>query len=131
MPIPPWVEFGLALLAFFVVVPAIAVAIGHAAWVGKPKRWDRSMYWTAFVATTAAALFLGVYAKRMDADVGTWRYSAQLVLLGLAVLLFGVAFGCGVGTLTYGRGKGPTWRPAAPGAEHPTDSMESDQHLDG
>lgn len=131
MPIPPWVEFGLALFAFFVIIPAIAAVIGHAAWVGKPKKWDRSMYLTAFVATTAAALCLGVYAKRMEADVRTWRYPAQLALLGLTVLLFGVAFGCGVGTLTYGRGKGPTWRRVTPRPENSTDDMENDHHSDG
>ena len=129
-PIPPWVEAVFLFLIPFVIIPAIAAVIGHAAWVGKPKKWDRSMYWAAFVASVAATGFLMVYAQRMQTDVGTWRYPTKMLLLG-AELLFGVAAGCGVGIFIYGRGKGPTWRRATPRPENSTDDMENDHHSDG
>jgi uncharacterized membrane protein len=107
-----WVEIEpvVFLLVFFVIVPAIAIAIGYAAWVGKPEKWDRSMYWTAFVASIVVSGFLMVYAQRMHADVRTWRYPLQLALFGLGALFFGVAGGCMVGIFTYRHGRGPSWR---------------------
>ena len=101
-----WVEAGLLLLTFFVVVPLIAAAIGYAAWKGKPKNFSREMYWTAFAAATVVSLFLMVFAQRMHADVRTWLYLVQVACFGLGALLFGVAGGCMVGIFTYRRGAG-------------------------
>jgi hypothetical protein len=118
-----WVEIEpvVLLLIFFVIVPAIAIAIGYAAWVGKPEKWDRSMYWTAFVASIVVSGFLMVYAQRMHADIRTWRYPLQLALFGLGALFFGVAGGCMVAIFTYRHGRGPTWR----GSVQPTSSDKS------
>jgi undecaprenyl pyrophosphate phosphatase UppP len=99
-----WVEVGLLIFTFVVVVPSIAAAIGYAAWKGKPKNSDREMYWTAFAAATIASLFLMVVSRRMQADVRTWQYLVQVVCFGLGALLFGVAGGCMIGIFTYRRG---------------------------
>jgi uncharacterized membrane protein len=99
-----WIEAGLLFFAFFVVIPSIAAVIGLAAWRGKPKNFSRDMYWTAFVVAIAASGFLMVYAQRMNADVRTWHYLAQIACFSLGVLLFGVAGGCAVGIFTYRRG---------------------------
>jgi hypothetical protein len=98
-----WLEVGLLLFTFFVVVPLIAAAIGYAAWKGKPKSFSREMYWTAFAVASAASLFLMVYAQRMHADVRTWQYLLQIACFGSGALLFGVAGGCMVGIFTYRR----------------------------
>lgn len=121
-----WVGTAIFLVGFFVVVPAVAVAIGRAAWVGKPKNWDRSMYWTGFVASGVASGFLLVYAQGMQADVRTWRYLMQMVFFGLGVLLFGLAAGCVVGIFAYGHAAGPIWRQAAPSPSRLTDDGEGD-----
>lgn len=107
-----WVEIEpvVFVLAFFVIVPAIAAPIGYVAWLGKPEKWDRVTYWTAFVASIAASGFLMVYAQRMRADMRTWLYLVQLTVFFIGVLLFGVAAGFLVGIFTYERGRGPIWR---------------------
>jgi len=79
---------------------------GYAAWKGWPKNFNREMYWTAFAAAIGVSAFLMVFAHRMEADVRTWQYLAQLACFGLAALLFGVAGGCMVGVFTYRRGVG-------------------------
>jgi hypothetical protein len=81
----------------------ISAAIGYAAWKGKPKRFDREMYWTAFVSVGALAALVIVYSLRMQADIRAWRHLSGLVGLGLGALIFGVATGCGVGILTHRR----------------------------
>jgi len=106
-----WVEGGLFILTFFVVVPSIAAAIGYAAWNGKPKNFDREMYWTAFATATGVSLFLMVFAQRMHADVRTWQYLAQVICFGSGAILFGVAGGCMIGIFTYRRGAGNQSRP--------------------
>jgi hypothetical protein len=92
---------GLLLFTLFVAAPLIAAAIGYAAWKGRPKNFNREMYWTSFIAIGAAGGFLMVYAQRIHADVRTWQYLLQLACFGLGALLFGVAGGCGVGIFTY------------------------------
>jgi uncharacterized membrane protein len=123
---PAWVESAFLFVAFFVIVPAVAIVIGHTAWMGKPKNWDRSTYWTAFIVFIVASGFLMLYAQWMQADVRTWRYAVQMALFGLGVLLFGVAGGCGVGIFTYGRGVGPIFRQR----EDSTDNAENDHPSD-
>jgi multisubunit Na+/H+ antiporter MnhG subunit len=98
------IELVLLFLAFFVLVPLIAALIGYAAWKGKPRNWDRSMYWTSFVASSAASGFLMVYAQRMRADIRNWQHLIQLVLFYVGVVLLGVAGGCMVGIFMYRRG---------------------------
>src|SRR5260370_35140364 len=88
-----WVEAGLLLLTFFVVVPSIAAAIGYAAWKGKPKNFNREMYWTAFAAAIVGSLFLMVFAQRMHADVRTWLCLGQVACFGFGAVLFVVGGG--------------------------------------
>ena len=89
-----WVELGFIFIMFFVIAPCIAVAMGYAAWKGKPKSFDREMYWTAFVSVGAIAGFVIVYTLRAG---GAWPLPLQLASLGLGALLFGVALGFGIG----------------------------------
>jgi uncharacterized membrane protein len=119
------IELLVLLLTIFVVIPSIAAAIGYAAWTGRPKNWDRAMYWTAFVTSIIAAGLLLGSGIGMRADVRTWHYLIQIVLFGLGAVLFGVAGGCMVGVFTYRLGKGPIWQEATPQQEHSTDNPES------
>jgi hypothetical protein len=128
MPFPIWVEGVVLVLAFFVFVPAVVAVIGYAAWLGKPKNWDRTMYWTAFATSIIASGFLMAYAAGMRADVRTRHYLVQIALFGSGVLLFGVAGGCMVGVFTYRRGKGPVWQPPASGQEDSANNSESNHH---
>ena len=125
-----WVESVILLLAFSVVVPAIAVAIGYAAWTGKPKNWDRSTYWTAFIASIVASGFLMVYAQQMQSDVRTPRYVLQVLLFGFGVLMFGVAGGCMVGIFAYRHGKGPIWREVTSRPGNSADNVETENRSD-
>ena len=98
-----WTVDGFLLFIVFVIAPAIATVIGYSAWKGKPKNFDREMYWTAFAAAGAIAVFLMVFAQRMHADVRTWQYLIQIAVFGLGALLLGVAAGCMVGIFAYRR----------------------------
>lgn len=128
MLLPIWLEASLFLLAFFLVAPTIAALIGYAAWKGKPKNWDRSMYWTAFAASIIASGSLMVYAQRMQADVRTWQYPVEMALIGFGVILFGVAGGCMMGIFMYRRGRGPIWRKFTHEPGHSTDKLENNEH---
>src|SRR6516162_8907577 len=92
-----WVELVFVVFSFFVVALAIAATIGYAARKGKPKSFDREMYWTTFVATGVVAGIISVYALRMPTDDVMWRHLLQLAILGLGAVLFGVSLGFGVG----------------------------------
>jgi hypothetical protein len=92
-----WVETGFILFSFFVIAPSIAATIGYAAWNGKPKSFDREMYWTAFVFSGAVAGLIFVYTQRNGA---TWPLLVRVACFEIAALLFGVALGFGVGILT-------------------------------
>jgi hypothetical protein len=95
------------LFAFFVVVPSITAVIGYAAWKGKPKNFSRELYWTVFVPAVVASGFVFLYAVKMHAGIGTWRYVLQLACFGFGILLFGIAGGCLVGIFGYRRGSFP------------------------
>ena len=95
---------GFFMFSFFVVAPSLAAAIVYAAWKGKPKNFDRKMYWTAFAAAIGVSAFLFVFAQRMQADVRTWQYPVQVACFVLAALLSGVAGGCMIGIFAYRRG---------------------------
>jgi hypothetical protein len=85
---PMYLGAVLFLFTFFVLGPAIAAGIAYAAWKGKPKNFDREMYWTAFAAAILASGFLMVFAQRMQADVRTWKYVAQIACFGIGAVLF-------------------------------------------
>jgi len=106
MPLYLWIEDAVFFLVLSIAAPGVAVAIGYAAWLGKPKDWDRSMYWTAFVASALVSVLVMVWAQRMRIDLTVWW-----------ALLFGVAGGCVLSVFTYGRGRGPFWRGATTSSE--------------
>ena len=85
----------LQLLTFFVIGPAIGVAIASGAWRGKSPRFDPERYGVLCLAAGVAALLLFGIAKWMNADVRTARYLLQVVCVLLGGLLFGVCMGCG------------------------------------
>lgn len=101
-------ELGFIVFSFFVLAPSIAAAIAYAAWKGWPKTFDREMYWTAFVASGAVTALVNAYAMRIRAVGETWLHIVQLACLGLCALLFGVAFGFGVGIFTRRRNPPPS-----------------------
>jgi len=98
------ISHAFLLLGLIVAIPWTAVAIGRAAWNGKPENFSRSNYWLSFVVACAAFGFVFIYAQRMAADVRTSLYLVQTLLMGLAELLFGVAGGCMVAVFLYRRG---------------------------
>jgi hypothetical protein len=91
---------GLLLFVLFVISPAIAVAIGYAAWKGRPKTFDRDNYVLGFIACLFVSMSLLVYAQRMQADVRTWQYLLQLTCAFIGFLLFGIAGGCAISIFT-------------------------------
>jgi uncharacterized protein YybS (DUF2232 family) len=93
-------ELGTLFFAYFVLALLIAVAIAYAAWKGKPKSFDREMYWTMFVAAGAVGGLSLVYVQRhTDTLPGLVVY----VGLILGALLFGVSAGFGIGALVRRR----------------------------
>ena len=92
------------LLGLVVAIPWIAIAIGRAAWNGRPRNFSRFNYWIAFVAAIGVCGAVFVYAQRMSADVRTSQYVVETLLMGLAEVFFGVVGGCMVAIFTYRRG---------------------------
>jgi hypothetical protein len=90
-------EFAFITFTFFVMAPAIAASVGYSAWKGKPKNFDREMYWTAFVSTGAVAAFVFVLAQSHGE---TWPRAVQLACFGLCGVLMGVALGFAIGIFT-------------------------------
>ena len=74
------------LLLGLVAIPLVTAVIVRAALKGKPHNFGRDMYGIAFVVTCAGFLFVGNYAQRMSADVRTWQYVVQTLLMGLVEL---------------------------------------------
>jgi len=95
----------MQLLLFFVVAPMLAIAIGYAAWQGKPRNFDREKYGIASVASGMAAALLFGYAKRINADVRTAEYFLQPSCVLLSGLLFGAFMECGVGSFAFRLGQ--------------------------
>lgn len=91
------------LSMFFLVVPIVTAGVAYAAWRGKPRSWDRSMFFTAFASAGAVSAFLITYAIKMQADVRTWQYAMQVALFVLGLLLFAIAGGCGLGIFLTNR----------------------------
>ena len=103
-----WIEGGMFLFVFGVMVPLIAAAIGYAAWRGKPTNFSREMYFAVSVVVGGISLFLLLQATRMRGGFLTWAHLLQLSCFGLAAVLMGVAGGCMVGVVTYRRTSQPT-----------------------
>lgn len=96
-----WVTGAMQLLTFFVVAPMLGIAVGYAAWQGKPQSFNREKYGIAGVASGTTALLLFAYARHMNADVRSPQYFAQLACVLLSGLVFGVFMGCGIGVFAY------------------------------
>jgi hypothetical protein len=92
-----WLTEGLELLAFFVLQPAIAIAIAYKAWRGEPQNLGR--YGLPCFASGVAAGVLVVFAKWLNADVRTVTYLLQVACFVLGFSLFGVCMGCGFSLL--------------------------------
>ena len=93
-------EIVFVAVAFFVMAPTVATVIGYRAYRGKPKSFNREMYWTAFAATGVVAVIVIRYAVRMDTrDELVWNLLRMIALL-LGALLFGVSLGFGAGIFT-------------------------------
>jgi hypothetical protein len=96
-----WLTEAIEVLTFFVLMPAIAIAIAYAAWRGKPQNVSPRQYGTVCVASGVTASLVFVLVKWMNADVRTAQYFLQLACLLLSLLLFGVSMGCGVPVLLH------------------------------
>jgi O-antigen/teichoic acid export membrane protein len=88
------IHVGIFIFTWFLLAPFIAIVIGYAAWKGKPKSFDREMYWTVSAAAMAASVIIVFYVSRHD--------DSPLFFAGLLAggVLFGVSTGFGIGTLT-------------------------------
>jgi len=93
-------EIVFVVVAFFVMAPTVATVIAYRAYRGKPKSFDREMYWTAFVAIGAVAGIVIVYALRMDTKDEFAGNLLRMIALLLGALLFGVSLGFGAGIFT-------------------------------
>jgi hypothetical protein len=90
-----WLAGAIELLTFFVLAPAIAVAIAIAARKGTWKILNPARYGPVCVGSgVAASLLLGL-AKWINADVRTPQFFLQFASFLLSGLLFGVCMGTG------------------------------------
>jgi len=123
-----WIEDAILFFALSIAAPALAVFVGYAAWLGKPRNWDRSRYWAVFVVSLLASGFVIVYAQRMRVDLTSWSHLLQLSIFSFGLLLFGVAGGCLIGVFTYEHGRGPIWRRATTQSQNSNEDIESDRN---
>lgn len=90
------------LLIMSAGIPAIAATIAYAAWRGKPKTFDREMYWTSFAAGVIASALVFVLAQKLNSN-GLTGHLVPAICLLLALLLFAVSMGCGIAIFTWRR----------------------------
>ena len=91
------IKLAALLFTYFLLSPFISVLIGFAAWKGKPKNFDREMYWMVFVVAMAGGVSIFVYIQRHP---GTLPDLVSFICLLLVGLLFGVSAGFGIGAFT-------------------------------
>jgi hypothetical protein len=90
-----WLTGAMQLLTFFVIGPALAIAIAYGAWRGKPQNFNPERYGMFCVTSGVSAFLLFGFAKWINADVRTDQYFLQLACVLVSGLLFGVFMGCG------------------------------------
>src|ERR1035441_2506872 len=90
-----WLADALQLLVFFVVGPALAIAIAYAAWRRKSQRFNSERFGMVCATSGVAGALMLVCAQRINADVREAEYFLQLACMLLSGLLFGVFMGCG------------------------------------
>ena len=79
-----------------------AIAIAYETSKGRPKTFDREMYWTCFASAAMLAgivAYFGFRSQPRGISPHLWTATSLMV----AILLTGVSFGCGLGMLTYRR----------------------------
>jgi hypothetical protein len=89
----------MQLLTFFVVGPALAIAIAYGAWRGKQQNLNPVRYGMLCITSGVAAFLLFGFAKWINADVRTAQYFLELACVLLSGLFFGVFVGCGFSVL--------------------------------
>lgn len=97
-----WLVDAIQFLTIFVIGPALGLAIGYAAWRGKPSNLNPLRYGddrVLFVASGVTAFLLFGFAKWLNADVRTVQFFLQVVCFLLGGLLLGVGTGCGFSVL--------------------------------
>lgn len=92
----------LVLLCMSIGIPLIAVAIAYAASKGKPKTFDREMYWTSFAAAGIASALMFVLAQKLMSKASASDLLGTACLIA-SLLLLGVSMGCGIGIFTWRR----------------------------
>jgi hypothetical protein len=83
----------MQLLTFFVVGPALAIAIAYGAWRGKQQNLNPVRYGMLCITSGVAAFLLFGFAKWINADVRTAQYFLELACVLLSGLFFGVFVG--------------------------------------
>jgi|SRR5271167_471319 len=94
------------LFQMLVGTPLIVTAIAYAASKGKPKTFDREMYWTAFASCFIVGVLLAYFGFR-PRSIGTSGLFFEALSFILALGFFGVGMGCAVGIFTYRRQRLP------------------------
>jgi hypothetical protein len=88
-----WLTGAMQLLTFFVVGPALAIAIAYGAWRGKQQNLNPVRYGMLCITSGVAAFLLFGFAKWINADVRTAQYFLELACVLLSGLFFGVFVG--------------------------------------
>jgi hypothetical protein len=94
-----WLTGAMQLLTFFVVGPALTIAIAYGAWRAKPQNLNPERYGMLCITSGVAAFLLFGFAKWINADVRTAQYFLELACVLLSGPLFGVFAGCGFSVL--------------------------------
>ena len=98
-----WLLDLMLLFILFVLAPVLAVLIARAAWKGKPDNFSRQKYVACSLGTVLVACVLMLNAHWLQADIMSGKFVGELICFILGAVLFGVAGGCLVGSLGYGR----------------------------
>jgi hypothetical protein len=93
-------KIGAVLFAYFVLAPLVTVWVVLEAAKGRPKSFDRDMYWTVFVAAGAASGLIFVYVQR---HANTLPGVVAYVGLVVSALLFGASGGFAIGAFVRKR----------------------------
>lgn|SRR5690242_14471202 len=94
----------LAKIGFLLLVPAIVISAF--ALKGRPKSFDRSMYWTCFCALgISGGIIFGAGQRLESTQSDHWLLQGACQYGGL--LLMGAGFGCGLSIFLF---RGPVWR---------------------
>ena len=85
------------MLIFFVLNPLLFIAIGYAAWKGKPSGFDQRKYAVSAVTTFLVGTILILLAEWINADIRTWPFAIQALFMIVGLFLIGFGSGCAGG----------------------------------